>query len=189
MRSVPCPAPLLLVLLALPSAAQEVSPVRLLPRTVFWSSRSGPVELQVVPGSATFLRLEGFPSTQSPQLAEGPSTVRLLPSEADAFLVTVSRDFAAGERARVTVKLGPPPALEVPLLLVSRKDRGDGEVRLVRLQAPTLESLGVEGLARASRPRPRDTCASKSRGPSTRARRSASMWSPSFAWTRRCLSP
>jgi hypothetical protein len=99
------------------------------------------------------------------ELAEGPSTVRLLPSDEDAFLVAVSEDFVPGERARVTVKLGPPPALEVPLLLVSRKDRMDGEVRLVRLQAPTLESLGVEGLARALQAAPQGHMRLEVQGP------------------------
>jgi Protein of unknown function (DUF2381) len=166
MPSVPCSALLLLTLLALPAAAQEPPLARVLhQRTLFWAPASAPLELHVAPGSATLLRLEGFPLPHPLELAEGPPTVRLLPAEEDGFLVTVSRDFAPGERARVTVKLGPPPALEVPLLLVSREDRVDGEVRLVRLQAPTPDSLGVEVLARVLRAAPQGQVRLEVQGP------------------------
>ncbi|HLM46867.1 MAG TPA: DUF2381 family protein, partial [Myxococcaceae bacterium] len=150
MRSAPWTA-LFLLLLALsssPAEAREFPAARVLQqRTAYWALGTAPVELHVAPGCATTVRLEAFPELSSLELTEGRSTPQLHPIDAASFSISPPGDFAVGERALVTVKLGP-PELSLSLRLVSRKDVVDGEVRLVRLRAPTPEELDVDAVAR-----------------------------------------
>lgn len=150
MRSAPWTA-LFLFLLALsssPAEAREFPAARVLQqRTAYWALGTAPVELHVAPGCATTVRLEAFPELRSLELTEGRSTPQLHPIDAASFSISPPGDFAVGERALVTVKLGP-PELSLSLLLVSRKDVVDGEVRLVQLRAPTPEELDVDAVAR-----------------------------------------
>lgn len=137
----------LLALLSLPAAAQEPPTASLLRRTVFWAPRVAAVELHVAAGTATIVRLEAFPEILSLELTEGRSPVQLLPTGGFSFIIAPSSDFSVGERALVTLKLGSSD-LVLTLLLVSREDMVDGEVRLVRLRAPTPSELDVDVLAR-----------------------------------------
>jgi len=148
MRSGSCTALLLLLVLLSPmAAAQELAPVRVLPpRTVFWAPGEMPVELHVAAGLTTRVILEGFPEPLGLERLETP-TVQVLPASETAFILTPSQDFAPGERTRVTVKPGTAPGLELPLLLISQEGEVDGQVRLVRLQAPAPEELGSDSVA------------------------------------------
>ncbi|HZH75867.1 MAG TPA: hypothetical protein VEY88_07540 [Archangium sp.] len=150
MRSAPWTA-LFLFLLALsssPAEAREFPAARVLQqRTAYWALGTAPVELHVAPGCATTVRLEAFPELRSLEPTEGRSIPQLHPIDAASFSISPPGDFAVGERALVTVKLGP-PELALSLLLVSRKDVVDGELRLVRLRAPTPEELDVDAVAR-----------------------------------------
>ena len=138
----------LLALLSSPAAAQERPAARVLhPRTVHWVPGAAPVELHVAAGTPTLVRLMAFPELVSLELTEGLPPIQLLPAGGASFVLSPSGDFAVGERALVTVKLGPPD-LVLTLLLVSREDDVDGEVRLVRLRAPTPAELDVDSVAR-----------------------------------------
>jgi hypothetical protein len=101
----------------------------------------------VAAGAATLVHLEAFSELVSLELTEGRSSVQLLPAGGSSFILSPSGDFAVGERALVTVKLGPPERI-LSLLLVSREDGVDGEVRLVQLRAPTPDDLDVDALTR-----------------------------------------
>jgi hypothetical protein len=150
MRSPPWPALVLLPLSLLSSlaVAREFPTARVLhQRTVHWVPGTAPVELHVAAGVATRVRLEAFPELVSLELTEGRSSVQLLPAGGSSFVLSPSEDFAVGERALVTVKLGQPDRV-LSLLLVSREDGVDGEVRLVELRAPTPDELDVEVLTR-----------------------------------------
>lgn len=150
MRSAPWTAllPPLLVLLSSPAAARDLTATRVLQqRTAYWVPGGAPVELHVAPGAAATVRLEAFPELRSLELTEGRSSLQLLSTGSASFILVPPGDFAVGERALITVKLGT-PELALSLLLVSREDVVDGEVRLVRLRAPTPDELEVDSVAR-----------------------------------------
>jgi hypothetical protein len=149
MRSAPWPAlvPPLLVLLASPAAARDLTAARVLQqRTAYWASGGAPVELYVAPGMATTVRLEAFPELRSLVLTEGRSSLQLLPTGSASFILSLPGDFVVGERALISVKLET-PELALSLLLVSREDVVDGEVRLVQLRAPSPDELEVDSAA------------------------------------------
>lgn len=155
----------LLALLSLPAAAQEAATARLLhQRSVYWAPGVAAVELHVAAGTSTVVRLEAFPERLALELTEGRSNVQLLPAGGSSFIVAPSSDFAVGERALVTVKLGPPD-LVLTLLLVSQKDKVDGEVRLVRLRAPTPAEVDVDALARLLNATPQGRLSLAVKGP------------------------
>jgi hypothetical protein len=166
MRSVSRPALVLplLALLSLPAAAQETAARLLHQRTAYWSPGVAAVELHVAAGTSTLVRLESFPERLSLVLTEGRSNVQLLPAGDSSFIVAPSSDFALGERALVTVRLGPPDMV-LTLLLVSREDRVDGEMRLVRLNAPTSTELDVDALARLLNATPQGRVSLAVKGP------------------------
>ena len=151
MRPVFCTAVLLLLTLLPPLAtAQEPSaPPTLRPRTLFWTPGNAPVELHVTAGSATVIHLEAFPEAHPLEASESLPAVRLLPVDETSFVLLPSNDFAPGEQTFLTVKLGPPSTLELPLLLVSHKEPVDSLVRLVQLRAPSPEEQSVTAIAQA----------------------------------------
>jgi hypothetical protein len=151
MRPVPCTALLLLLALLPPPASAQEPPITtaLRPRTLFWAPGAAPVELHIAAGSATVVHLEAFPQAHPLEPSKSLPGVRLLPADESSFVLLPSSDFAPGEQARLTVKLGPPPALELPLLLVSREEAVDSQVRIVQLRPPSPEEQSVVALAQA----------------------------------------
>jgi len=151
MRPVSCTAILLLLfLLPFPARAQEPStPPSLRSRTLFWAPGATPVELHVEAGRATVIHLEAFPEAHPLEASMSPLPVRLLPADATSFVLLPSSNFAPGEQTLLTVKLGPPPALELPLLLVSYREPVDSQVHLIQLRAPSPEEQSVVAIAQA----------------------------------------
>jgi hypothetical protein len=155
----------LLALLSSPAAAREFPVARILQQRMAYSAPgAAPVELHVAAGTATTVRIEAFPELLSLELTEGRATLQLLPTGGASFIISPPGDFAVGERALVTVKLGP-PELAVSLLLVSRKDVVDSEVRLALLRAPTLDELDVDSVARVLNATPRGRVSLAVEGP------------------------
>jgi hypothetical protein len=170
MRSAPWTALALplLVLLSSPAAARELPAARVLQqRTIYWVLGTAPVELHVAPGTTTTVRLKMFPELRSLELTEGRSTPQLHPIGGSSFSISPPGDFAVGERALVTVKLGT-PAQTLPLLLVSREDVVDGEVQFVQLRAPTPKELDVDAVARVLSATPQGRLSLALKGPRLR---------------------
>lgn len=166
MRSVPWTLLVLpLLLLSSPAMAWEFPATRVLQqRTAYWAPGAAPVELHVASGVATTVRLEAFPELRSLEVTEGRSPLQLLPTGSTSFILSLPGNFAVGERALVTVKMGP-PELALSLMLVSREDVVDGEVRLIRLRPPTPEELDVDSVVRFLQATPEGNVSLMVKGP------------------------
>ncbi|HZI07654.1 MAG TPA: DUF2381 family protein, partial [Archangium sp.] len=100
----------------------------------------------VAGGSATVITT-GVPlGPGGPVLQDARGRVRLVPVDGTSFIVLPSADLGEGERPVLTVPLLPGDSLQ--LALVTRRGEVDGEVRLVRLQAPVAGQEGVADVAR-----------------------------------------
>ena len=150
MRSVSWVALLVPLLFSSLSAAARERPVERVSRrrTVHVSEApGGPLpELSVAGGSATVITT-GVPlGPGGPVLQDERGRVRLVPVDGTSFIVLPSADLGEGERPVLTVPLLPGDSLQ--LALVTRRGEVDGEVRLVRLQAPVAGQEGVADVAR-----------------------------------------
>ncbi|HEY0095067.1 MAG TPA: DUF2381 family protein [Archangium sp.] len=136
-------------MLSLSAAARE-RPVERVSRkrTVHASATpGGPLpELSVAGGSATVITAEVPLGPGGPVLQDERGRVRLVPVDGSSFIVLPSADLEEGERLMLTVPLRPGDSLQ--LALVTRRGEVDGEVRLVRLQAPVAGQEGVGDVAR-----------------------------------------
>ena len=133
---------------SLPAAARERPFERVSrKRTIHVSATPGEAlsELYVVGGTATVITA-GVPlGPGGPVLQDERGRVRLVPVDESSFIVLPSADLSEGERLVLTVPLRQGDSLR--LALVTRRGEVDGEVRLVRLQAP-VAGEGVGGVAR-----------------------------------------
>ncbi|KFA86929.1 DUF2381 family protein [Archangium violaceum] len=150
MRSVSWVALLVpLLFSSLPAAARE-RPVERVSRmrTVHASTAVGGAlpELSVAGGSATVITTDVPLGIGGPVLQDEGGRVRLVPVDATSFILLPSSDLPEGERLVLTVPL--PPGDSLQLALVTRRGEVDGEVRLVRLQAPVAGQEGVSDVAR-----------------------------------------
>jgi len=149
-RSVSWVALLVPLLFSSLSAAARERPVERVSRrrTVHVSEAPGGAlpELSVAGGSATVITT-GVPlGPGGPVLQDERGRVRLVPVDGTSFIVLPSADLGEGERPVLTVPLLPGDSLQ--LALVTRRGEVDGEVRLVRLQAPVAGQEGVADVAR-----------------------------------------
>jgi len=149
-RSVSWVALLVPLLFSSLSAAARERPVERVARrrTVHVSEAPGGAlpELSVAGGSATVITT-GVPlGPGGPVLQDERGRVRLVPVDGTSFIVLPSADLGEGERPVLTVPLLPGDSLQ--LALVTRRGEVDGEVRLVRLQAPVAGQEGVADVAR-----------------------------------------
>ena len=150
MRSVSWVALLGPLLLSSLSAAARERPVERVSRrrTVHVSEAPGGAlpEVSVAGGSATVITT-GVPlGPGGPVLQDERGRVRLVPVDGTSFIVLPSADLGEGDRPVLTVPLLPGDSLQ--LALVTRRGEVDGEVRLVRLQAPAAGQEGVADVAR-----------------------------------------
>ncbi|MFY0525323.1 DUF2381 family protein [Archangium gephyra] len=138
------------LLLSSLSAAARERPVERVSRkrTVHASAAPGGAlpEVSVAGGSATVITT-GVPlGPGGPVLQDERGRVRLVPVDGTSFIVLPSADLGEGDRPVLTVPLLPGDSLQ--LALVTRRGEVDGEVRLVRLQAPAAGQEGVADVAR-----------------------------------------
>ncbi|MFE8595748.1 DUF2381 family protein [Archangium violaceum] len=150
MRSVSWVALLVpLLFSSLPAAARE-RPVERVSRkrTVHASTAAGGAlpELSVAGGSATVITTDVPLGPGGPVLQDEHGRVRLVPVDVTSFILLPSSDLREGERLVLTVPLTPGDSLQISL--VTRRGEVDGEVRLVRLQAPVAGQEGVSDVAR-----------------------------------------
>ncbi|HEX5749820.1 MAG TPA: DUF2381 family protein [Archangium sp.] len=103
-------------------------------------------ELSVAGGSATVITTDVPLGPGGPVLQDEHGRVRLVPVDGSSFILLPSSDLPEGERLVLTVPL--PPGDSLQLALVTRRGEVDGEVRLVRLQAPVAGQEGVVDVAR-----------------------------------------
>ena len=117
-------------------------------RTVHVSTAAGGAlpELSVAGGSATVITTDVPLGPGGPVLQDEQGRVRLVPVDATSFILLPSSDLPESERLVLTVPL--PPGDSLQLALVTRRGEVDGEVRLVRLQAPVAGQEGVVDVAR-----------------------------------------
>ncbi|HYO54002.1 DUF2381 family protein [Archangium sp.] len=150
MRSVSWAALLVpLLFLSLPAVARERTVERVSrKRTVHVSATPGEArsELLVAGGTATVITADIPLGPGGPRLQDERGLVRLVPVDGSSFIVLPSTDIPEGEHLPLIVPLRSGDSLQ--LALVTRHGEVDGEVRLVRLQAPAAGGEGVVGVAR-----------------------------------------